>query len=77
MPDGETDPPPENLNIEVGFQLPCLVNNWVTKYKVIIYVLLDSVGEETLPRGPDSVIHGREQVREIDLSAEAVNGGEA
>ena len=49
MPYRKNDPFPEHLEIEVNAFLPGLVHLWVPVAVLVIYILLERVGEEAGP----------------------------
>lgn len=59
MPEGENDPSPENFEVKEFSLLPSLIDNRVFENKLIVDILVDAVCEQTLPRGPNGVVHGR------------------
>jgi len=53
-----------------------LVDHWVLENELIVNVLVYHISEQTLPGGPDGVVHRREHVREEHLTTVTVLGGE-
>lgn len=76
MPDSEYYPPPEDFEVEKLALLASLIDHWVLEHKLIVDILVNHVRKQTLPRGPDSVIHRREYVGEEHLSTVTVLGSE-
>ena len=72
MNDGETDPLPENLEVEVLRKLAGRVENGVQEGLLVVEVPLEHQGKEAEPGGEEDIVEGRQPVSEIDLSGEAI-----
>jgi len=68
VPDGEDNPLPKDLEVEVGAFLAGLVDLRVLVNVLVVDVLLDGIGEEASPGGPKGVVEGLEPVGEEDLA---------
>ena len=83
MPDSEYYPPPEDFEVEELALLASLIDHRVLEHELIVDILnielewentylVNHVRKQTLPRGPDGVIHRREYVGEEHLSTVTV-----
>lgn len=76
MPDSENNPSPEDLQVEEFALLTSLVDHGVFEHELIVNVLVYHIRKQTLPGGPDGVVHCREHVREEHLTTISVLGCE-
>jgi hypothetical protein len=76
MNDGETDPLPENLEVEVLLKLAGRVEDGVQESLLVVKVPLEHQGKEAEPGGEEHIVESRQPVNEIDLPGEAIPVGE-
>jgi len=76
MPNGEENPAPEDLEVEVDTLLASCVKLGVLVDVLVVDILFNGVREKTLPRRPNGVVHGGEPLSKEDLTGVAVFSGE-
>lgn len=72
MPYRKNYPAPENFEIEIRTQLTSLINYWVLHRVLKVDVLFKTIRKATLPRSPNSIVHYREEVWKVDLTAVSI-----
>jgi hypothetical protein len=72
MPYREDNPSPKDHIAEINPLLACFIHHRVLEGVVIIDILLEHKGKETLPGGPHGVVEHRKPVGKVDLPAVAV-----
>jgi hypothetical protein len=70
--DRKENPPPKDLEIEIGTFLACLVNLWVPVHVLVVDVLLEGVGEEAGPGRPECIVKGLKPVSKEDLARKTI-----
>lgn len=67
VPNGECDPFPEDFEVEVDALLASSVQSRILIDVLVVHVLFNAVGKQTLPRCPDCIIHSGQPLSKEDL----------